>query len=268
VSTPHPRKRLGQHFLHDPNIIQKIIAAIAPASNDHFVEIGPGRGALTFRLLERVGRLDVIEIDRDLAQRLRQQTEDPGFTVHAVDALGFDYTALATDGASLRLAGNLPYNISTPLLFHFLRNRELFSDLHVMLQKEVVQRMAAPPGSRTYGRLSVSIQARCRVCSLFDISPGCFLPPPKVDSSFVRLVPDAQITAGLDNDEAFDHIVSRAFSMRRKKLSNCLRESLGAEEIRSAGVDPDARAETLGVAEFIRLANRFAAKTAGHIRVE
>ncbi len=252
--TGAPRKSLGQHFLHDRNIIEKIIAAIQPRSDDHFVEIGPGRGAMTLPLLPLVAQLDAIEIDRRLASAL---TGRPALTVHTANALKFDFTAVSSLPSSLRLIGNLPYNISTPLLFHILEQACLFQDIHVMLQKEVVQRMTAGPGSRTYGRLSVAIQARCRTSELFTIKPGSFLPPPKVDSAFVRLIPDASIMADVKSEQDFNRIVAAAFSMRRKKLSNCLKGALTPEEIRATGTDPGARAEMLDVDSFIRLANRF-----------
>ncbi len=263
-----PRKNLGQHFLHDRNIIEKIVAAIRPQRDDYIVEIGPGRGALTLPLLQFVDHLDVIELDRDLAKSLAQLPEQPALTVHQANALKFNFRQISSVPASLRLVGNLPYNISTPLLFHVLSQATIFRDIHVMLQKEVIQRMVADPGSRTYGRLSVAIQARCQATELFSIKPGSFLPPPKVDSAFIRLVPDASIMATIHCESDFDMMVMQAFSMRRKKLSNCLKGMLSAAEIRSTDTNPDVRAETLDVDAFIRLANKFTTNTANDKRVE
>lgn len=252
---PPPRKRFGQHFLHDRNIIDKIITAIEPSFDQHFVEIGPGRGALTRPLLARVAQLDVIEIDRDLASRLEYELHDPRVTVHRANALKFDLATLDTSPGELRLVGNLPYNISSPLLFHLLGQARWLSDLHVMLQKEVVDRMTAEPGNRTYGRLTVALAARCRVQRLFDIKPGSFTPPPKVDSSFVRVVPEAERLLQLQDEKAFEFLVTRAFSMRRKRIANALRGLVSADQLVSLQIDPDARAERLSVDDYIRLAN-------------
>lgn len=263
-----PRKNLGQHFLHDRNIIEKIVTAIRPQCDDHIVEIGPGRGALTLPLLKFADHLDVIELDRDLAASLDQLPDQPALTVHQANALKFDFSQIATAPASLRLVGNLPYNISTPLLFHVLSQAPLFKDIHVMLQKEVMQRMVAPPGSRTYGRLSVAIQARCHATELFGIKPGSFLPPPKVDSAFIKLVPKTSIMESMNSESDFNMIVTQAFSMRRKKLSNCLKGSLSPADILATDTDPDARAETLDVDAFVRLANKFTTNTENDKRVE
>lgn len=253
---PHrARRRFGQHFLHDRNVLERIVKAIAPEPTDHFVEIGPGQGALTRPLLERVARLDVIEIDRDLARALAASNDDPRLHVHAADALKFDFTALAAGGATLRVAGNLPYNVSTPLLFHLLEQSGSFRDLHVMLQKEVVVRMCASPGGRDYGRLTVALAARCRIERLFDIRPGAFRPPPKVDSSFIRLTPDPGRRATIDDEPVFDRVVAAAFSMRRKRIANALRRVCDVQTIERAGIDPDSRAERVPVEQFIRLAN-------------
>jgi len=253
-----PRKRFGQNFLHDRNIIDKILAAVAPCSDDHFVEIGPGRGALTRPLLERVARLDVIEIDRDLAAAIERDIVDSRLSVHLGDALKFDFGELATGPASLRLIGNLPYNISTPLLFRFIARMELFRDAHVMLQKEVVERMAAQPGSKTYGRLTVSLAARCTVKSLFVVRPGSFTPAPRVDSAIARLIPDLERRARIDDEAAFERVVAGAFNQRRKRLANALRHMLTTEQIESSDIDPGARAETIDVDAFVRLGNIYA----------
>jgi 16S rRNA (adenine1518-N6/adenine1519-N6)-dimethyltransferase len=249
------RKSLGQHFLHDRNIIRKIIAAIGPQPEDHFVEIGPGRGALTIPLLEIVRRLDVIELDRSLAEALRQEFGQPGFTVHRADALKFDFGSLTTEPRALRLAGNLPYNISTPLLFRLLDHEALFRDMHVMLQKEVVQRMTARPGTKAYGRLTVTLAARCRVESLFTIRPGAFAPPPRVDSAFARLIPDATLADRIKDFTVFGAVITTAFSMRRKRLANALRAVLTETQIESADVDPGLRPEDLAPEAYVRLAN-------------
>ena len=253
-----PRKYFGQHFLHDRNIIDKILAGIAPRADEHFVEIGPGHGALTRPLLERVGRLDVIEIDRDLAAELTTEFSDPKFSIHVGDALKFDFATLGAGDGVLRLAGNLPYNISTPLLFHILDHHQRFRDIHVMLQKEVVDRMTAPPGNRTYGRLTVSLAARCRVESLFVVRPGSFTPAPRVDSAVARLIPDPERRAEIVDEAVFDRVVAQAFNQRRKRLANALRSIITESQIEALGIDPGARAETLDVDAFIRLGNRSA----------
>ena len=254
MNSVRPRKRFGQHFLHDPNIIRKIIDAIQPRSHDLFVEVGPGRGAITRPLAEAVKRLDVIEIDRDLAAALEDQNSHGNVTVYRADVMKFAFEALIQPGEKLRLAGNLPYNISSPLLFYLLDSSHLFEDIHVMLQKEVVDRITALPGNRTYGRLTVALAARCKAENLFEIQPGSFSPPPRVKSSFLRLTPlqTPKISAVLA--PAFGQLVTQAFNMRRKQLLNALRGLLDANQIRSAGVDPSQRAEDLDVDAFIRLA--------------
>lgn len=252
-----PRKRFGQHFLRDPNIIHRIVAAIAPAAGEHFVEIGPGEGVLTRPLLAAGVRLDAVEIDRDLAAALPASC--PGaLTVHTADALAFDFAALAAGPAGLRLAGNLPYNISTPLLFHLLQVRHAFRDLHVMLQKEVGDRMAARAGDAAYGRLTVALAARCRVERLFLVRPGSFWPPPKVDSVVLRLVPHAGNPLGIGDFAAFDSVVARAFGQRRKQLGTSLRPLLDAAAIRACGIEPALRPEQLPPAGFAALANHLA----------
>lgn len=251
-----PRKSLGQHFLHDRNVIGRMLAAIAPATGERFVEIGPGRGALTLPLLEILGRLDVVEIDRALAGDLERGYADAGLIVHRADALSFDFRCLGAPPGELRLVGNLPYNISTPLLFHLLDCQDLFRDLHVMLQREVVERMTAPPGSRSYGRLSVALAARCRVESLFVVRPGAFTPPPKVDSAVARLVPDAALAARIADQGTFDQVLARAFSMRRKRLANGLKGLLSESDIEACGLDPGVRPERVPPEGFIALAAR------------
>ena len=251
-----PRKRFGQHFLHDRRVIERIVAAVAPAPGDRMVEVGPGEGALTGPLLAAAGRLEVIEIDRDLAAALRARDDWPGeLVVHAADVLRFDFRALADDGR-LRIVGNLPYNISTPLLFHLLEQRDAVADMHFMLQREVVDRMVAGPGGRDYGRLSVMLQATCEASSLFRVAPGAFRPPPAVESAVVRLVPRARPAVPPELEPAFAAIVRDAFAARRKTLRNGLRGRLSAAAIEAAGVDPGARPETLSVSAFAALASQ------------
>jgi 16S rRNA (adenine1518-N6/adenine1519-N6)-dimethyltransferase len=249
------RKRFGQHFLHDPAVIERIIASIAPRPGDALVEIGPGHGALTDLLLAASGSLDVIELDRDLAAALRAQHADqPRCRVHEGDALEFDYVALARARRQrLRVVGNLPYNISTPLLFGLLEAGAALLDMHFMLQKEVVDRIVAAPGSRQYGRLGVMLAPRVQATHLLDVGPGAFRPPPKVWSALVRLEmrPDPPAWAALPQ---FAAVVTAAFGQRRKTLRNALGGLLSTAQIGAAGVDPGARAETLAAADFGRLA--------------
>ncbi|MEQ1438646.1 16S rRNA (adenine(1518)-N(6)/adenine(1519)-N(6))-dimethyltransferase RsmA [Fontimonas sp. SYSU GA230001] len=255
MTAPHAAKRrFGQNFLHDPYVIERILRAIDPQPGDTLVEIGPGLGALTVPLLERTGRLTVVEIDRDVIPLLRERCGGrPGLKVIEADALRLDYRALQPAGGHIRLAGNLPYNISTPLLFHLLEQADAIADMHFMLQKEVVDRMCAGPGDPAYGRLSVALAARCAVSHLFDVGPGAFRPAPKVDSAVVRLVPRAPDFEIRDLD-AFDRVVTRAFGQRRKTLANTLKGLLDSAQIAAAGVDPRARAETLHARDFARLA--------------
>lgn len=257
-----PRKRFGQNFLHDPGIVRRILAAIAPQPGDHLVEIGPGEGAITAGLLERSGALDAIEIDRDLFAALQVRFGDRGLRLHSADALKFDFCMLAAGGTRLRIVGNLPYNISTPLLFHLLEQATCIRDMHFMLQKEVVERMAAAPGSKTYGRLSVALQARCVVAPLFDIGPGAFRPPPKVDSAFVRLVPHRTPPFPITDPAVFDRLLAQAFSQRRKTLRNALKGMVTVDELMSLGIDPGLRPEQVGVAGFAAIANRAAERGA------
>jgi 16S rRNA (adenine1518-N6/adenine1519-N6)-dimethyltransferase len=248
------RKHFGQHFLTDGNVIRKIIAAIRPIPDEHFLEIGPGRGAITLPLLAAGVRLDVIEIDRDLARDLPGRVNSPRCTVHGADALRFDFRRLAAPGERLRLAANLPYNISTPLLFHLLGQGPLFADLHVMLQREVGERMTASHGNKTYGRLTIAIALRCTVERLFLIQPGSFTPAPQVDSVFLRLVPHRTPLADPAVLATADRLVTQAFTMRRKRLGNGLRGLLTPEEIRSTGLDDGSRPEELPPLDWLRLA--------------
>ncbi len=243
-----PRKRFGQHFLHDPGVIRRI------------VEIGPGLGALTLPLLQHVDELHVIELDRDIIPQLQAASTGHGhLRVHQADALDFDFRTLAPPAGKLRLVGNLPYNISTPLLFHLLTQADVIIDMLFMLQKEVVDRMVAKAGDEAYGRLSVSLAAQAEVEALFNVGRGAFNPPPKVESAVVRLVPRPAPFL-ITDPKVFSRVVAAAFSQRRKTLSNSLRELLTREEIGQLGVDPQARAERISPAEFAHLANYLAAR--------
>ena len=249
------RKRFGQHFLHDPGVLGRIAAAIDPRPGERIVEIGPGRGALTLPLLERCGRVEVIEIDRDLVPVLRERAAGLGeLVVHEADVLEVDFASLHGGGAKLRVCGNLPYNISTPLLFHLLESRAVISDMHFMLQKEVVDRIVAPPGGKTYGRLTVMLAAACSSEALFRVGRGAFQPPPAVDSAVVRLVPHEVDPFPLPDPARFARVVAAAFSMRRKTLRNSLRGLVDAAKFASAGIDSMRRPETLAPAEFASLA--------------
>lgn len=251
-----PRKRFGQHFLHDPAVIEHIVDVIDPAPGERLVEIGPGEGALTFPLLARDARLTVIELDRDLVAQLAARPEaGNSLTIVQGDALKFPLAELAAPGERLRLAGNLPYNISTPLLFRFIAQANVIRDMHFMLQREVVQRMVAAPGSRTYGRLTVMLAAACRVQWLFDIGPGAFRPPPKVWSSIVRLEPWTEPPFKVSDPARFAAVVRHAFGQRRKTLRNALAGLVDEDAIRAAGCDPGVRAETLPPEMFARLAD-------------
>jgi 16S rRNA (adenine1518-N6/adenine1519-N6)-dimethyltransferase len=256
------RKRFGQHFLHDPAVIRRIIAAIDPAPDDNLVEIGGGMGALTAPLLERVEALHVVEIDTRLATELERLSDSRArrpvgaarLVVHRADALDFDFTALATPERKLRIVGNLPYNISTPLLFRLLELKQSIRDMHVMLQKEVVTRMTAGPGSKDYGRLTVMLAAWADIERCFDIGPGAFAPAPKVWSTFVRIVPRTSPRFVIADAAQFASLVARLFSMRRKTIGRSLKGRATAPAIAAAGIDPRARPEDLAPAEFARLA--------------
>jgi len=257
--TEPAKKHLGQHFLHERGIISKIVQAVDPQPGDRLVEIGPGQGAITFPLLDRHGELTVIEFDRDLIFPLTEAARTHG-TLEVIhrDVLKVDFTALANAGAPIRLVGNLPYNLSSPILFHALEHATAIRDMHFMLQKEVVDRMAAEPGSKVYGRLSVMLQAYCHVTPLFTVPPGAFRPPPKVDSAVVRLVPRDPAAIGIRDRAKFEVVVRDAFGQRRKTLRNALSQQCDAAAIEAAGVRPDARAEQIGVDDFVRLANSLA----------
>jgi 16S rRNA (adenine1518-N6/adenine1519-N6)-dimethyltransferase len=249
-----PRKRFGQHFLHDPGVLRRIVQAIAPQAGDEVVEIGPGEGALTLPLLRELGHMTVIELDRDLVPRLRAAAEGIGdLDIVNADVLTVDFSALSRRGP-LRVVGNLPYNISSPILFHCLDHVDAIRDMHFMLQREVVERMAAGPGSKVYGRLSVMLQLVCHVEPLLRVPAGAFRPPPKVESAVVRLTPrPASERPGVDAGLLAD-VVRAAFGQRRKTLSNALSGIADVETIVRAGVDPRTRAEQLSPLAFIALA--------------
>lgn len=250
------RKRFGQNFLIDHGIIDNIVASVRPKAGQTVVEIGPGKGAITEGLMRSGARLHVVELDRDLHPILHAKFGDnPLFTLHAFDALKFDFGQLVDSDQPLRVVGNLPYNISTPLIFHLLSFHPRIADMHFMLQREVVQRLAATPGSKAYGRLSVMAQYFCHVQSLFDVPPASFDPPPKVQSAIVRLVPHAELPCVANDYRLFDRVVVAAFSQRRKTLRNTLRDWVSEAQFEQLGIDPSARAETLDVAQFVAMAN-------------
>ncbi|MFA5017388.1 MAG: 16S rRNA (adenine(1518)-N(6)/adenine(1519)-N(6))-dimethyltransferase RsmA [Methylobacter sp.] len=274
-----PRKRFGQNFLHDHNIIYNIISSIQARPGQHWVEIGPGQGALTEPLLNEGVRLDVVELDRDLVVLLREKFKQyPNLQIHSADALRFDFSSLAAgddqsagsglarkapEGAragiacdeKLRVIGNLPYNISTPLMFHLLDNAYCIEDMHFMLQKEVVDRICAAPGSKKYGRLSVMMQYYCATELLFDVPPESFDPAPQVMSAIVRLVPHQQPPVAVNDMSKLNRVVTQAFSQRRKTLRNSLKKLITEEEIVALGIDPTLRAESISLAEFALLSN-------------
>lgn len=254
---PHrARKRFGQHFLHDASVIERIVRVIAAKPGQRLVEIGPGLGALTGALLEGCENLHVIELDRDLAVALEaQHADDARLTVHCRDALRFDFRQLAPPGERLRVVGNLPYNVSTPLLFHLLEQASVVADMHFMLQREVVDRLIARPGTKDYGRLTVMVRLDCESEKLFDVGAGAFRPAPRVTSSLVRLRVRREPGVALTDRSAFARLVSHLFSRRRKTLRNSLRGRLSESEIQCLGIDPNARPETLDLAGFAALAN-------------
>jgi len=250
MNSHRARKRFGQHFLSDDTVVAQIIMAINPQKNDHIVEIGPGLGVLTEALLSCVSEMDAVELDRDIIPLLTKRCEKIGtLTLHEADALQFDFTALAGDNRPLRIVGNLPYNISTPLMFHLIESSQVISDMHFMLQKEVVNRLAAQPGNKEYGRLTVMMQYYC------DVPPESFDPPPKVNSAVVRLIPYSKPPVNVSDVKILAKVVTQAFSQRRKTLRNTLKPLLSAEEIKNLGIDPVRRAETLSLVEFSMLAN-------------
>ena len=253
MNAHRPRKRFGQHFLKDPGIIEAIAQAIDPQPGDTVVEIGPGHGAITESLARRAGHLHCVELDRDLAAALRRRFgQRDNVTIHEADALKFDFCAL---GDSLRIVGNLPYNISTPLLFHLIDCRDCVKDMHFMLQKEVVDRMTAGPGSKAYGRLGIMLGCHLSVDALFEVGPQCFDPPPAVMSAVARLLPLGNSRPDIDDEKLLGRLVATAFSQRRKTLRNALKTMLDETELRSLGIDPGKRPESIPVSAYVALAN-------------
>lgn len=251
------RKRFGQNFLQDTGVIDRILRAIYPKKTEHLLEIGPGRGALTEGLLASEARLDVIELDQDLIPLLKLRFGlNPAFHLHQGDALKFDFKTLIVDNERLRVVGNLPYNISTPLIFHLLSQHAVIEDMHFMLQKEVVKRMAAQPGGGDWGRLTIMVQYFCQVEHLFDVPPECFFPAPKVDSAIVKLTPYKELPCPAKDHKLLEILVREAFNQRRKTLRNTLKQLLPAEAIEEAGVDGSLRPEQLDLAAFVRLADQ------------
>jgi 16S rRNA (adenine1518-N6/adenine1519-N6)-dimethyltransferase len=261
-STHTPRKRFGQNFLHDYSVIANILASLQIKSGEHWVEIGPGQGALTTPLLDKNICLDVVELDRDLVRLLKDKFKDnKNLTIHSADALKFDFSALVKQDEKLRVIGNLPYNISTPLLFHLLENAGCIADMQFMLQKEVVDRICAAPGSKKYGRLSVMMQYYCAAECLFDVYPESFDPSPKVMSAIIKLIPHPKPPVVVNDLMVFKQVVTQAFSQRRKTLRNSLKKLISEDCFVSLGIDPVARAETISLFEFANLSNWLAENT-------
>jgi len=260
ISGHQHKKQFGQNFLNNDRVIQQIVAAIHPQAEQHLVEIGPGEAALTAALIQQIKRLDIIEIDRDLHQPLQDKLGHfPAFVLHQADALKFDYAQLVQGQQKLRLVGNLPYNISSPLIFHLLRYLDHIIDMHFMLQKEVVERLTATPGNKAFGRLSVMVQYFCDAELLFVVGPHNFDPPPKVDSAIVRLSPRRPLPYLADHYTDFAALVKQAFAMKRKTLRNNLKGWLNDDDLVACDVDPSLRAEALRVEQFVTLANRYSA---------
>ncbi|NRA53623.1 MAG: 16S rRNA (adenine(1518)-N(6)/adenine(1519)-N(6))-dimethyltransferase RsmA [Gammaproteobacteria bacterium] len=250
------RKRFGQNFLNDQGVIDNIVAAINPLPGDHLVEIGPGLGALTEPVAAKVDHMSVVELDRDLARRLEHHPVlGKKLTIHQGDALKFDFSALVTDGQKLKVFGNLPYNISTPLMFHLFEQTGMIENMHFMLQKEVVLRLCAAPNSKSYGRLSVMAQYFCNIIPVIEVGPHCFVPAPKVDSAVVRLEPYVELPFPAKDFACLQHICAQAFSQRRKTIRNSLKGTLTVDELMAVGVAPELRAEQVSVEQFVALAN-------------
>lgn len=258
MSRPHrPRKRFGQHFLSSPLVIERILDVIQPQAGDRIVEIGPGRGAITEPLAQNQGELHLVELDRDLASMLSDRyAARQNVVLHVADALTFDFGSL---GTKLRVVGNLPYNISTPLLFHLIEHRQTIRDMHFMLQKEVVDRMAAREGNKSYGRLTIMLGCYLNVEPLFDVPPSAFTPPPKVDSAVVRLTPRNDAHNLPDDPALLKQLVTQAFSQRRKTLRNALKALAPAAALEAVGIDPGTRAEQLPIAAWVALADSLSA---------
>lgn len=251
---PKARKRFGQNFLNDQSVIDDIVAAIDPQNGQHMVEIGPGRAAITRPLLQSCDQLDVIELDRDLVPLLREKLiEFEHLTIHEADALSFDYRTLVNQSESLRVIGNLPYNITTPLLFHLLEQSDVIEDMCFMLQKEVVERICAQPGGKQYGRLSIMVQYQCQAELLFIVPPEAFEPIPKVDSAIIYLKPLAEGRGGAVCLESLGKLVTQAFSQRRKTIANTLKKMVSQDILLSVGIDLEQRPETISVEQYVAL---------------
>ncbi|MGO2510943.1 16S rRNA (adenine(1518)-N(6)/adenine(1519)-N(6))-dimethyltransferase RsmA [Marinomonas polaris] len=259
MSKPQPhkaRKRFGQNFLHDHGVIRRIVACIGPKKGQHIVEIGPGKGALTEGIISVTERMDVVELDRDLIPILKVNLfRFPELTVHEADAMKFDFTSLRTTEQAIRVVGNLPYNISTPLIFHLLSQADAIEDMHFMLQKEVVDRLAARPGDSLYGRLSVMAQYYCSVESLFIVGPESFDPAPKVDSAIVRMTPHKTLPHPVNNIKMLEDMVRIGFQQRRKTLRNNYKGVLDNDDFAALNIDPTLRPERLDVEDFVRITN-------------
>ncbi len=254
--THHPRKRFGQNFLHDQRIIYNILASLDVRAEEHWVEIGPGQGALTEPLLKSGAKLDIVELDRDLVTLLQQRfAAQTHLTIHSADALSFNFSELAQNGQKLRIIGNLPYNISTPLLFHLFEHAAVIEDMTFMLQKEVVDRICADPGSKTYGRLSIMMRYYCASEALFDVPPESFTPIPKVNSAIIRLIPHLTPPVAINDLTQLNKVITQAFSQRRKTLRNALKTLLSEQDMLTLNIDPSRRPETLSLNEFALLSN-------------
>lgn len=252
-----PRKRFGQNFLHDKMVIQRIVNSINPRQGDNMVEIGPGEGALTELVLDKIGTMNVVELDRDLIPLLKIRfVLYDGLKINQADALKFDFCQLQTDEKKIRIIGNLPYNISTPLLFHLFDSNHCIQDMHFMLQKEVVDRIVANPGDSAYGRLGIMMQYFCRSEYVFTVKPGAFRPAPKVDSAIVRLIPHEKPPVDIDDFDEFSKIVNFSFTQRRKTLRNILKGKLDVAQIEALGIEPTIRPERLSLEDFTKIANQ------------
>jgi len=249
------RKRFGQNFLHDSSVIQKIVQAVTLSKCDHLVEIGPGEGVLTTAFLKNTLRFDLVELDRDLIPRIKEICrEEKSCFIHQHDALDFDFKSIFT-GQKMRFIGNLPYNISTPLLFHILEFKDYVQDMHFMLQREVAERIIAQPNTKDYGRLSIMLQYNCEAEMLFDVPPEAFYPIPKVHSSFIRLTPRQVYQNPVASWPIFQNVVREAFNYRRKTISNALKTMLPKKELELLSIDPHARPEQLAIADFVKMSN-------------
>ncbi len=251
-----PRKRFGQHFLHDKMVIQRLVDVISPQPGEHIVEIGPGQGALTAPILKRINQLDAVELDRDLIPALKLRCKELGtLNVYTADALEFDFASLIHEKKPLRLIGNLPYNISTPLIFHLLKYIEHITDMHFMLQKEVVDRLAAAVGDDAYGRLGIMVQYHCQVIALFDVPPEAFYPPPQVQSSIVKLIPYPTMSHHAKNYQHFENLVRLAFTQRRKTIRNSLKTLLNDDDWKYLAIDPKLRPEQISMVDYVKMSN-------------